>query len=310
MADIAEMIDSRQYVRDHNGAEAGSRTFRVLEAGNEIGAVDAFYALADSRIFPGAPGMRLDRVDVDNRAGNTLWIVKASYSTFGGFVRLDSGGGGNVTYSWGWDYKSVVVDLPFMSEAKKLIDDPSGTQPPALVNYWLTKIVKIEETRILRTLDLVHVVNNSNELDVIASQHNKYHIINGVTLLFRGAQVRRDATVAGQYKITYTWEEDRGTIVRASETGAVYLSGKARPPRAVNVAGQAGTGVVLGVDYNKEEDSSFSEGSILVRPPFYRLDVVVTNNASTGNTDLPRAVGILDHDIDELGWMRLPGVVR
>lgn len=310
MADIAEMIDSRQYVRDHNGAEAGSRTFRVLEAGNEIGARDAFYALPDARLFPGAPGMRLDRIDVDNRAGNTLWFVKASYSTFGGFTRLESNGGGNVTYSWGWDYKSLTVDIPFMSEAQKLVEDPSGTNPPALVSYWLTKVVKVEETRILRTLDLVHVVNNSNELDVIADQHNKYHLIDGKTLLFRGAQVRKDPSVGNQYKIIYTWEQDKGTTIRAGDNGAIYLSGYAKPFRAATIAGRYGTGVILGIDYTKEEDKSYSEGAILVRPPYYRLDVVVGNNASTNNQDQPRAVGLLDHDIDELGWMRLPGVVR
>lgn len=305
MADIAELIDQRNYVRDRNGKEAATRSFRVLEAGNEIGARDAFYALADSRIFPGAPGLTLDRVEVDNRAGNTLWVVKASYSSFGGFLRQEF----NAAYVWGWDYKAVTVDVPFMSRSTKLVENPAGGSS-ALIQYWAPKITKVEETRVLRTLELTYIAANTNELDPIANQHNKYHYIEGRMVLFRGAQVRRDAGVLNQFRITYTWELDKGTIARASDKNLIYLSGSSTPPATAAIPYTEGIGVVLGIDYEEADDKLYGSGARLIRPPYYRLDVVVTKNRSTDFLDLPRAVGILDHDIDELGWMTLPGVVR
>ncbi len=90
MASIAELIDSRQYTRDRNGKEAGTRVFRVLEAQNEAGARDEFYAMTDYNRFPGAGiGCILDRVAVEGRNGNTVFIVTASYSSFGGFLKRD-----------------------------------------------------------------------------------------------------------------------------------------------------------------------------------------------------------------------------
>lgn len=307
-ADIAELTDNRTYVIDKNGAEAATRTFRVLNAGSEVGAKNKFYERSDYLLYPGSEGMVLDRVQVENRAGNNLWIVKASYSTFGGFTRLFTGGGGNRTYTWGWDYKVVTVQIPFMSESSKLL--LGGSTSGGSVSYWSVKIVNIQETRVIRTLDLVHTADNTNEFDVIAAQHNKYHYIGGKWVLFRGAQVRRDASVAGQYAITYTWEQDMGTVHSATESSAVYLSGNAKPPRAVPVTGYRDTGVVLGIDYTRAEDQSYSRGAYIIRPPNYRLDVVVTNNASTGNLDQPRAVGLLDFEADAEGWMGLPGVMR
>ena len=62
MASIAELIDSRQYTRDRNGKEAGTRVFRVLEAQNEAGARDEFSERSgDARITSEEPTDSLAR---------------------------------------------------------------------------------------------------------------------------------------------------------------------------------------------------------------------------------------------------------
>ena len=308
MASVSELIDSRNFTRDKNGAEAGSRTFRVLQAGNELGAINAVYADADAQRFPGAPSLNLDRVDVQGSAGNTLWICKASYSSFNGFVRLDTSGQGNRTRSWGWDYKVSIVETPYITRDKKLIEniDPNNPDPVA-INYWSTKIVKVSETRITRSYFTTQTVQNVREFDIIAKQHNKLHYINGQWILFRGGQVAKDSAVAGQYQVTYFWEQDSGTTIKCGENSHIYLSGFARPANCVQIPQSDDLAFILGIDYTEPNDKYITEGEVMIRPPYYRLDVVVSNNQTTQNEDFPRAVGIPEAAVDAEGWRLLPG---
>ena len=165
MATIAELIDSRQYTRDSNGKEAGTRVFRVLEAQNEAGARDEFYALTDYNRFPGAGfGCVLDRVSVEGRNGNTLFIVTAIYSSFKGFIKRDEPEESFQPY-FGWGYKKATVTLPFVYQTT--LTTSSG-ELQATKQVWSAKTIDIAEVRIARTLKVRYETDNSNTLDVIA----------------------------------------------------------------------------------------------------------------------------------------------
>jgi hypothetical protein len=166
MADIQELIDSRQYTIDRTGKEAGTRVFRVLQAQNEVGAKDEFRRLAGFDQFPGASsGCILDNVSVEGKNGNTVFIVTANYSSFGGFL----GPRENTAFApfMGWGYRKVTVRLPFLYQAT--ITTSSGENVDITNLVWLAKTVDIVETRLIRTYKVRYQTSNINDLDRFTS---------------------------------------------------------------------------------------------------------------------------------------------
>ena len=307
MATIAELIDSRQYTRDSNGKEAGTRVFRVLEAQNEAGARDEFYALTDYNRFPGAGfGCVLDRVSVEGRNGNTLFIVTANYSSFKGFIKRDEPEESFQPY-FGWGYKKATVTLPFVYQTT--LTTSSG-ELQATKQVWSAKTIDIAEVRIARTLKVRYETDNSNTLDVIAEQDRKIHTIRGKKYLFTGADVQQDTKDSRIYIITYNWEQDNGTRFKPTQSMRIYLRGNAGPGLGLSAVAKIPSNDVsylCGFDGTSFVDyiPSSLETTFLVRPPYTSIDITAPKDENS----FPRPVLINQYDESPLGWQELPGMI-
>lgn len=309
MATIAELIDSRKYSRDQNGNEAGSRSFRVLQVQNEAGARDEFFQLADCRIFPGCPGMVLDRVDVEGKNGNTVFVVNATYSTFGGFRKREEIENG-VRPFFSWSYTKETVELPFtfLINVTTSTENQSTTLPVATA-----KIVKISERRIMRILKTRYQTQNVASLDIIAEQDRKIHRIKGQQYLFMGADVQQDPKDQTSFVITYSWQQDRGTYITAKGNSGVYVSaGEQFNPVTLDPQTQR-FGYVIAAPIENVIPGPRTQGRFLVRPPYSTLDLVPANISVDFETDKlfpPQAVAIYQYDEDDNGWRSLPGMIE
>jgi len=307
MASIAELIDSRQYTRDRNGKEAGTRVFRVLEAQNEAGARDEFYALTDHNRFPGASiGCILDRVNVEGRNGNTLFIVTASYSSFGGFLKRDEPEESFVPF-FGWGYKKATIKLPFVFSTS--ITTSSG-ESSVTKQVWTAKTVDVSESRLIRTLKVRYSTDNSNTLDVIAEQDRKLHRIRGKQYLFTGADVQQDTKDPSVFIITYQWEQDNGTFSSSvNPRMKLYVAGNGGPGEGLIVTPSESNDVAYLCGYNKDQGADLvfdsDGGNFLIRSPYTQVDIT----ASNAENKLPRPTGLRLYDEDDLGWQQLPGMV-
>jgi hypothetical protein len=304
MADIQELIDSRQYKVDRFGKEAATRVFRVLQVSNEIGAKNEFNRLADSNQFPGASAFCvLDSVSVEGKNGNTVFIVTANYSSFGGFLapRDDT----VVDSFFGWGYRKVTVKLPFLYQGT--ITTSSGETEGITNLVWFAKTVDIVETRLLRTYKLKYKARNSNELDVIAQQDRKLHLINGEQYLFNGADVQQDSKDPRVFIITYTWELDKGTFARASPKMKLYISGDSAINFPTIGSLRQDVGILCGFRSGSASNQFVSETSehpVLIRSPYTTVDLAGAEAALT----IPKPTGYMLYDYDDEGWKRLPGI--
>ncbi len=302
MASIAELIDSRQYTIDRNGKEAGTRVFRVLEAQNEVGAKDEFRRLAGFDQFPGASsGCILDSVSVEGKNGNTLFIVTANYSSFGGFLgRQDD----SFEPYFGWGYRKVTVKLPFLYQGS--ITTSSG-DAEVTKNVWFAKTVDITESRLIRTFKTRFRTNDLSILDVIADQDRKIHFINGKQYLFTGADVQQDTKDPRTYYITYTWELDNGTFAHATSKMKLYIAGDSAINQIQLPALGKDVGILCGFRLISSSNTFVSESDeegTLIRSPYASVDLAGAESES----DIPKPTGYLLYDYEDEGWKKLPGI--
>jgi hypothetical protein len=315
MATIHELIDSRKYSRDQNGNEAGSRAFVVLYTQNEAGARDEFYQLADHRVFPGCPGMILDRVDVEGRNGNTVFAITASYSTFAGFRKREEIENG-VRPFFGWSYSKETVELPFTY----LVQTTGTTEDEAVLSKFVAtvKTVKIMERRVTRILKTRYETSDVSSLDIIADQDRKLHRIKGRQYLFMGADVQQDTKDPKVFIITYSWQLDRGTYIRAKENAGVYVSAsEGFNPVTLDAANPRRGYIIAAADPDDNRiPGPRNTGRWLVRPPYSTLDLVPANivlpdDLEDRNAEFPpQAVAIYPYDEDDDGWRSLPGMIE
>jgi len=304
MADIQELIDSRQYTIDRTGKEAGTRVFRVLQVSNEVGAKDEFRRLAGFDQFPGASsGCILDNVSVEAKNGNTVFIVTANYSSFGGFLgpRNDT----SFRPFMGWGYRKVTVKLPFLYQGT--ITTSSGETEGVTNLVWFAKTVDIVETRLIRTYKVRYKTRSINDLDVIAEQDRKLHFINGNQYLFNGADVQQDSKDPMVFFITYTWELDKGTFARASPKMKLYIAGDSAINFPTIPSLRQDVGILCGFRSGTSSNQFISETSehpILIRSPYTAVDLAGAEAALT----IPKPTGYLLYDYEDDGWKRLPGI--
>lgn len=304
MADIQELIDSRQYTIDRTGKEAGTRVFRVLQVSNEVGAKDEFRRLAGFDQFPGASsGCILDNVSVEGKNGNTVFIVTANYSSFGGFLgpREDTA----FAPFMGWGYRKVTVKLPFLYQAT--ITTSSGENVDITNLVWLAKTVDIVETRLIRTYKVRYQTSNINDLDIIADQDRKLHFINGNQYLFNGADVQQDSKDPTIFFITYTWELDKGTFARVSPKMKLYIAGDSAINFPTIPSLRQDVGILCGFRSGTSSNQFISETSdeaIMVRSPYTSVDLAGAETSLT----IPKPTGYLLYDYADEGWKKLPGI--
>lgn len=304
MASIAELIDSRRYTIDRNGKEAGIRVFRVLEAQNEVGAKDEFRRLVGFDKFPGASaGCFLDSVNVEGKNGNTVFIITANYSSFGGFLNLIQTEEAFVPF-FGWGYKKATVTLPFIYAQD--VTTNSG-EASVTKTIWNAKTFSVTENRLIRTLKVRYQTDNSNTLDVISEQDRKLHTIRGKQYLFTGADVQQDTKDQSVFLITYTWEQDNGTTVLTSPKVRGFVGGMGigaqldEKPEKIK-----GIGYICGAIYGQVLDLVYPFTTpVMMRMPYYQIDLV----AQATEDGAPKPVPIRLYDEDADGWQQLPGMI-
>lgn len=294
MASITEKIDTRSISRDANGQAAGTRTFTVTGVQSAAGAVLAWEDLAGGRVHPDNPFLVFDRVDVVGSNGNTVYTVRASYSTFKGGRRQQDPLEPTAHPFFGWQYAKVDVSIPLAYQID--ITTRAGDQENTKT-VWTAELKPIAERRVRRTLKVGYTTSNSATLDVIAEQDRKIHRIRGVQYLFMGAEVSQNSTEQTEYVITYTWELDRGTFITPTTSALVAFPGSPLPDPGNGIRNM----------YIVAADSAIqtTSGAIRIRQPYHTLDMV----AARVPTDLPRAVEFLQYETDDEGWQSLPGMV-
>ena len=291
---IREAIDSRAVSKDANGQKAGARTFLSIGVPNPAAALAEFDALADARVHPDDAGLVFDRVDCRGQNGNTVYVVTATYTTFRGGRRPTEPQATADNPVFGWDYQKVTVEIPVAYQ--QTITTRSGDRSVTAI-VWDAKTVKVAERRIVRSLRVAFETDNSSTLDIIADQDRKLHTIRGREYLFLGASVSQDSKDQRRYLIEYTWELDRGTIIRNTPSTLIIFPDAPIPA--------PGTGGRLMYILAPADAVVLPSTSVRLRTPYHTLDAIAAADARTP----PEAVQILAYDSDPEGWRGLPGMV-
>ena len=269
---------------DQNNKASAMRTF-IVDTINPAAALLADGVPGLGTSHPLYPSLNLDRRTVTPQNDGTC-EVSCQYSNDQRFVDLRRPNKDNPAwYHWGWAMRKTSVEIPFAIRSAVLVTDLAGAQTQKLV--WKIAKKQVSETRVIRPLQVRVQVSNVRDLDVIATQTDKLHVMpDGKTYHFEGGNVQQvDDT--GKYDISYTWERDEGTFffpdfntqnVRYCEP-ATPVTPLARYPYSVMVAYQIG------------------DPSTTV-PIFDTQTLYDWGNRTAGNNN------------DGLGWQLLPGADR
>lgn len=271
--------------RDWSNNRAGKQTARRRFIVDSISPAAALLADGIPTLnteHPDLPNLRLDRYNVSVNSDGTC-AVDCEYSNDSRFVDLRQPNKDDPAwYHWGWAQRKVMVDIPICVRSLIINDGLNGQ-----VSKKVWKIAKkqVAETRVIRPLQVRVKIMNVRDLDVIAEQTDKLHIMpDGKTYHFEGANVTQ-VDDQGYYDISYTWERDEGTFFfpNPQSQDVAYcqpVSGVlVRPSYTVLVGYQIG---------NPETDV----------PQMEYQDIYDMGNRQAGNNG------------DGLGWQLLPGADR
>ena len=263
--------------RDRQGKASAVRRF-VVETISPQAAQQAEGIPALSSEHPQLPGLRLDRYTV-TPTSDGICYVECQYSNDSRFVNLRTPNKDNPRwFHWGWASKKVQVEIPIAIRSKVLNTSTTGTEVEKLV--WKIGKKQLSETRVVRPLQVRVYVSNVRNLDIIAEQTDKLHVMpDGKTYHFEGANVNQVDDL-GNYDITYTWERDEGTFFFPA-----FSSENAK--------------------YCRQVDGPL-DGS-LARYPY---TVFAAYQIGNPQTDLPLCETNELYDMDENGWQQLPGASR
>lgn len=267
---IEQLFDENQIDTDYQGKSAASRRF-VVPTTDKQAAILADGIPAISSSHPDFPDLRLDTyaVTVDT-AGVTY--VSCRYSNDRRFGSTRQPNKDNPAwYWWGWSMRAAEVEIPiWRKERIAAAGNAAGTK----LVYRVGKIVRVEY-RVVRPLRVRVQIDNVRDLDVIASQTNKLHIMpDGKTYLFLGGNVSQvDDT--GVYDISYEWERDEGTFAFPAFNGD-------------------------------------NAGYCQAQGEFSRFPYTVFYAYQTGDpsTTVPQCDTVEQYDKDDEGWQALPGANR
>lgn len=277
-----ELALQRDWSKNRAGKQTARRRF-VVDSINPAAALLADGIPTLNTEHPDLPNLRLDRYNVAANNDGTC-TIDCEYSNDSRFVDLrQPNKDAPDWYHWGWSMRKVMVDIPIAVRSAILGTDSSGQQVTKTV--WKIAKKQIAETRIVRPLQVRVRIDNVRDLDVIAQQTDKLHVMpDGKYYHFEGANVTQ-VDDEGYYDISYTWERDEGTFFfpDPQSQDVAYcksVSGiLARPAYTVLVGYQIG---------NPETEL----------PKMEYQDLYPMGNRQAGNND------------DGLGWQLLPGAER
>jgi hypothetical protein len=279
-----ELALQRDWSKNRAGKQTARRRF-VVDTIDPAAALLADGIPQTNTSHPDLPGLRLDRYNVSVSNDGTC-NVDCDYSNDSRFVDLRQPDKDDPAwYHWGWAQRKVMVDIPICVRSLVINDGLNGS-----ISKKVWKIAKkqVAETRVVRPLNVRVRIDNVRDLDVIADQTDKLHLMpDGKLYQFQGATVSQ-VDDEGFYDISYTWEYDQGTTFFPEPqsrdvqycTPVIGVGGQpVRPQYTVLVGYQVG---------NPETDKPIMEWQ-----PLYEY-----GNRTAGNNN------------DGLGWQLLPGANR
>jgi hypothetical protein len=272
--------------RDWSNNRAGKSTARrrfVVDTINPAAALLANGIPTLNTEHPDLLDLRLDRYNVSVNNDGTC-TIDCEYSNDSRFVDFRQPNKDSPTwYHWGWSMRKVMVDIPIAVRSAILYQ--GGDQSTTQRTVWKIAKKQVAETRIIRPLQVRVQIDNVRDLDVIAQQTDKLHVMpDGKYYHFQGANVTQ-VDDEGYYDISYTWERDEGTFFfpEPQSQDVAYCAPvgglMARPAYTVLVGYQLG---------DPEVDL----------PVMEYQDLYPMGNRQAGNNN------------DGLGWQLLPGAER
>jgi hypothetical protein len=278
-----ELALEAQYGTDRTGKETATRRF-VVSTINPAAALEAENLPQPNTSHPDFPTVKLDRysVSVD---GSGVCRVDCMYSADGRFIDVRRPNRDNPAwYHWGWAQRKVQVEIPMAIRSMVLATSGAGTEVEKKV--WKIGKKILNETRVIRPLQVRVQINDVRIFDVIAAQTDKLHRMpDGGYYHFEGATVSQ-VDDAGNYDISYTWERDTGTR---------WLP----PPRDPQTVRYCRLFV-------------YNNGAPFEQTDIRRIPYTVFAAWQDGNpeTDVPKCLLEDLYDTDEDGWRLLPGASR
>lgn len=193
---------------DYNGKGSATRTFNVDTISPQA-ALSADGVPAINSQHPTLTGLILDAITVETEVEGICKVVcRYSNSRQFGSTRTPNKDAPR-WYHWGWASRTVQIEVPIAVRALVIAKDQYGNGDERLV--WKIGRKFVNETRIIRPLQVRVQVSNVRDLDVIAQQKDRLHVMpDGHKYHFEGATVSQ-VDDNGTYDISYIWELDEGT---------------------------------------------------------------------------------------------------
>lgn len=286
-----EQIDGRTYQTDLINRVTGTRSFIVTGVPSITAARFQFGTTADTLTFPDDPRLELVGYDVRSEGGKAAHYITARYE----MLSLAAG------IELGWSYAKVPVDLPLV--VAKYITGSSRPDGGPQANYQLVygyEKATVVERRPRRTITVKWLasreeggvrVNQLDDLDIIAKQDGKIHLIFGSLWQFLGGEAVQDGRDSDRYTITYQWEKDEGTDA-PTDNPQIILK---HPTEQTEHREDAVLRTYL---------SNGSEDLFHTWRPAYAVPFVYSPSA----TERPINRAFYPFEIDEEGWRDLPGM--
>lgn len=300
MARIVEAIDGRTYSTNLMNNRTGTRTFYVTECPSIDAARVAFMSFGGELLHPDDTSLELVGYDVNSAGGSAVYTITARYerkSIFGGFDVQAT-------------YEKMEIDCPMINPVYLTSMtgsfDPVTGQPEMFAALTLGyTMVKVPERRIRRKVvttwrlsvpddsgDEIRYTATINELDKIARQDNKIHLLWGRFWKFLGGDARQDPDNLDIYTITYMWELDEGTPAPTGDTSLTVVNPNTGLSSSID-------GVLL-----PNEDRPGDPGEPRYWRPPYTTPYIYSIDAQQRPIYRP----IMLSEIDEDGWRQLPGI--
>jgi len=194
---------------DYNGKASATRTF-VVDTTSQQAALTADGVPTLNSQHPTLPGLILDAIEaVPQSSGVCNVVARYSNSRQFGSTRTPNKDAPN-WYHWGWESRIVQVEIPLAVRKLVIAKDQFDNGSEVLV--WTISHKYVNETRLIRPLQVRVQVSNVRDLDVIKQQKDRIHVMpDGKKYHFEGASVRQ-VDDNNTYDIAYQWELDEGTF--------------------------------------------------------------------------------------------------
>jgi hypothetical protein len=174
---------------DYNGKGSATRTF-VVDTISQAAALTADGVPAINSQHPTLSNLILDAISVEPQDTGVCNVVcRYSNSRQFGSTRTPNKDAPR-WYHWGWASRVVQIEVPIAVRTLVIAKDQFGNGSELPV--WKIGKKYVNETRIIRPLNVRVQVSNVRDLDVIARQKDKLHVMpDGKKYHFEGATVNQ-----------------------------------------------------------------------------------------------------------------------